>query len=63
MLCQEDERCIVRAIESLLKTKKSMKAALFKDLPTVKKVLARVQQDDGSVTYQTAELKMHDQCS
>ena len=46
MLCkilQEDELCVVRAIESLLKTKKSMeklKAAAFEELPTVMKVLA-----------------------
>ena len=61
---QEDELCVVRAIESVLKTKKSMdkmKAARFEELPTVKKVLGRVQKQDGIVTYQAADLKMHDQ--
>ncbi len=61
---QEDELCVVRAIESVLKTKKSMdkmKATAFEELPTVKKVLARIQQEDGSVMYQAAGLKMHDQ--
>ena len=38
-----------------------MKAAVFEKLPTLKKVLARVQQVDKSVMYQAADLKMHDQ--
>ena len=61
---QEDELCVVRAIESVLKTKKSMdkmKEAVFEELPTMKKVLERVQQAEGSVTYQAAELKNHTQ--
>lgn len=59
---QEDELCVVRAIEAVMKTKKSldtMKAVPFEELPTVRKVLARVKQEGGSVTYQGAELKMH----
>ena len=64
-VCELEERlCVVREIESVLKTKKSMdkmKATAFEELPTVKKVLTRVQQKDGSVSYQAAELKMHDQ--
>ena len=61
---QEDELCVVRAIESVLKTKKSMdkmKATRFEELPTVKKVLGHVQKQDRIVTYQAADLKMHDQ--
>ena len=63
-ILQEDELCVVRAIESVLKTKKSMdkmKVTVFEELPTVKKVLTRVQHEHGSVTYQAAELKMYDQ--
>ena len=49
---QEDEACVVRAIEAILRTKKSIP---FHNLPTVKKVLNRIQHDnDGSVTnYQS----------
>ena len=56
---QEDEACVVRAIESILRTKKSiynLKSIPFHNLPTVKKVLNRIQHDDGSVTYQEAEV-------
>ena len=48
----------------MLKMKKSMdkmKVTVFEDLPTVKKVLTRVQHERRSVTYQAAELKMYDQ--
>ena len=31
-----------------------MKEAVFEELPTVKKVLERVQQTEGSVTYRIA---------
>ena len=37
---------------------------MCEELPTVKKVLERIQQDDldeASVTYQSAELKRHEQ--
>ena len=68
MLCkilQEDELCVVRAIECVLKVKWSMdkiKAASFEELPTVKKVLERAQQDNDStsVTYQSAEINRYE---
>ena len=62
---QEDELCVVRAIECVLKVKLSMdkiKAASFEQLLTVKKVLERAQQDDDStsVTYQSAEINRYE---
>lgn len=60
---QEDELCIVRVIESVLKTKRSMdklKEMPFEDLPTVKKVLEWIQREDGSISYQAAELTLYD---
>ena len=48
---QEDELCIVRAIEQIMKTKKSMdklKQTEFEQLPAVRKVLSRVN-DDGKI--------------
>lgn len=45
---QYDEICVVSAIESTLKTSKaieSLKSTPFDDLPTVRKVLGRVQHD------------------
>ena len=60
---QEDELCVVRAIESVLRTKRSMdkvRETPFEELPTVKKVLERIQQEDGTVSYQTAELKLYE---
>ena len=69
MLCnvlQEDEVCVVRAVECVLKVKWSMdkiKAASFEELPTVKKVMKRAQQDDldsSSVTYQSAEINRYE---
>ena len=62
---QEDELCAVRAIESVFKVKQSMdklKAALFEELPTIKKVLERIQEDNlegTSVTYQSTEIKRY----
>ena len=44
-ILQEEELCIVRAIEAFLRTKKSLeelKAKNFEDFPTVKKVLGRI---------------------
>ena len=61
---QEDEVCVVRAIESILKTKKSLdklKLTTFEELPTVKMVLSRIKEEDGSNTYQGVVLKRHDQ--
>ena len=45
---QEDELCIVRAIEQIMKTKKNidkLKGMEFESLPTVRKVLARITED------------------
>ena len=66
-MLQDDELCVVQAIESVLKVKWSMdktKAVSFEELPTMKKVQKRIQQDDldsSSVMYQSAELKRYDQ--
>ena len=61
---QEDKLCIVRTVESFMKTKKALdeiKSKGFEDLVTVKKVLGRIQQKDDSsnVTYQGADLYSH----
>ena len=57
---QEEEICVVRAIEAVMKTKKSLekiKTTPFEDLPSVKKALGRIKhEEDGSVTYQGVEL-------
>ena len=63
---QEDGLCIVRTVESFMKTKKALdeiKSKDFEDLVTVKKVLGRIQQEDDSsnVTYQGADLYSHTQ--
>ena len=64
---QEDELCLVQAMECVLKVKQSLdkiKVVSFEELPTVKKVLGRVKQDDvdaTSVSYQSAELKRYEQ--
>jgi len=45
---QEDELCVVRAIEQIMKTKKNvdkLKQTEFEQLPVVKKVLSRVSDD------------------
>ena len=65
-MLQEDELCIVRTVESFMKTKKALdeiKSKGFEDLVTVKKVLGRIQQEDDSsnVTYQGADLYSHTQ--
>ena len=58
---QDDEDCVYQAIESTMKTKKALnklKAAPFKELPTIKKVLTRGKEEtDGSFTYQGIEIK------
>ena len=51
---QEGEVCTVAALGAMLRTRKaieSLKDVDFKDLPTVKKVLARIQQSDEGSTY------------
>ena len=62
---QKDKLCIIRTVESFMKTKKALdeiKSKGFEDLVTVKKVLGRIQQDDSSnVTYQGADLYSHTQ--
>ena len=60
---QEDEICVVRAIQSVYNMKKSLaklKTRPLEELPTVKKVIVRITDVDGSVTYQGVELKKHD---
>ena len=63
---QEDEVCVVRAIESLLKTKKNidkLKETTFDDLPTVNKVIGRIKHTDADTnpTYQEAEITHYEQ--
>ena len=67
---QADEVCVVRAIELLLKTKKNidkMKLTNLQDLPTVKKVIERINQiSEGGTTrrtYQQAEVTNYEQAS
>uniref|UniRef100_A0A1X7V9Z0 Uncharacterized protein n=1 Tax=Amphimedon queenslandica TaxID=400682 RepID=A0A1X7V9Z0_AMPQE len=46
--------CVVGTIEAMMKTKKSldkMTTIPFEELPTVKKVLGRIKEEDGNVTY------------
>ena len=61
---QEEEICVVRAIEAVMKTKKSLekiKTTPFEDLPSVKKVLGRIKhEDNGSTSYQGVELTHFD---
>ena len=61
---QEEEICVVKAIEAVMKTKKSLekiKTTPFEDLPSVKKALGRIKhEEDGSVTYQGVELTYYD---
>ena len=61
---QEDELCTVRATEAVFKTKKALDKLItvqFEELPSVKKVLAQVQEEEsGSYIYQGIELKGHD---
>lgn len=58
---QEDDVCVVRAIEGILKASQSadqLKDTPFQDLPTVKKVLGRIScnGDEGSTVYQGVEV-------
>ena len=60
-ILQEDDVCVVRAIEAVVKTSKSgdkLKATHFEDLPTVKKVLGRLSHSDDSdsMVYQGVQL-------
>ena len=50
-ILQEDDVCVVRAIEAVVRTSKSgdkVKATTFEDLPTVKMVLGRMSHSDDS---------------
>ena len=65
-ILQEDELCVVRTVEAFLKTKKSldeMKAKSVENLPTVKKVLTRIQSTDvlSVVSYQGIDMLHHTQ--
>ena len=62
---QEDEVCVVRAAEALIKALKminTLKTTQFENLPTVKKVISRltVEEDTGNVSYQSVDIKKHD---
>lgn len=59
---QQDQLCVVRAIDVLMKTRKNLdklKATPFEQLPTVQKVLSRLAENAGSVTYQGQDLTRH----
>ena len=61
---QQDEICVVGAIECMLKTSKAMESLLstpFDDLPTVKKVLGQLRLDEGEHTYQGVTLTKFEQ--
>ena len=65
-ILQEDNACIVRAIEAIMKTAKAMsqlKSSSFEDLPCVKKVMSRIVKDDtdSTVKYQQVELLRYDE--
>ena len=62
-ILQEEDVCVVRAIEAVVKTSKAgdkLKATRFEDLPTVKKVLGRISRSNESGTesmvYQGVQL-------
>ena len=48
---------VIDAIETLLKTSKAIKTLSFKELPTVKRVLSRIKDDNiDAITYQSVQL-------
>ena len=52
---QDDELCVVAAIESIWKTQRHMdqlEQTSALDLPSVKHILSTMQQSDGKSTYQ-----------
>lgn len=60
---QGDELCVVRAIDSVMKTKATMdklKAKPFHDFPSVAKVLDRVKHEEDGHYYQGIQLKDYD---
>ena len=61
---QEDGLSVIRVIEAVTKTVKALdqiKSAPFEELPTVKLLLGRLQEEGGSVIYQGQEFKKHRQ--
>ena len=61
---KEDEICMVRAVECILKTKRSLdklKTTPFEEPPTVKMVIGRIKHDNDSISYQGVDLKKHNQ--
>lgn len=61
VLLQNDDLCIVNAIEALLKTTKKLKSTPFEEVPSVKMVKQRVKQGENGVSYQGVELVRYDQ--
>ena len=63
-ILQADELCVVRAIESVMKTKKALdklKTMPLVEYPIVKKVLQQTKhEEDNSYTYPGIELKEYD---
>ena len=60
-ILQEEDVCVVRAIESVIKTSNSvdkLRTTTFEDLPTLKKVIGRMSDGDdpGSKVYQGVQL-------
>ena len=61
---QESKVCVVGAIETLRKTSaanEKVKGTPFEELPTVKKILSKIKQKNGSVTHQGVEVTKYDQ--
>ena len=61
---QEDGLSVIRVMEAVMKTVKSLdqiKSTCFEELPTVKLVLARLQEAEGSIIYQGQEFKRYKQ--
>ena len=64
-ILQEDDVCVVRAVEAVVRTSKSgdkLKATTFEDLPTVNKVLGQMNHSDesGSMVYLGVEIVNYD---
>jgi hypothetical protein len=59
---QEDELCVLHAIDAVVKTKtalEKLKVTPFLELPTVDRLMGRLKIDGDSVTYQQADLKRY----
>ena len=60
---QQDDLCVVQAIESIFKTKKyldKVSTTALEEFPPVKKVLGHLRVDKDGLSYQGVELKHHD---